>query len=65
VQGRLRNERLDVEISTSCAHCARPLHIVVDERLHWRVNDRGADPRLFIPDIDWETFRRPNIIADY
>ena len=41
------------------------MHILVDERLRWRVLDRGADPRLFIPHIDWPAFRGPNIIADY
>lgn len=65
MQGRLRNERLRVEISTSCAHCARLMHLVVDERLEWRVKERGADPHLFLPTVDWPRFRGPNIIGDY
>jgi hypothetical protein len=65
VQGRLRNEALEVEISTACAHCARPMHITVDERLRWRVRERGADPRLFVPAVDWRTFLGRNIIGDY
>ena len=65
VQARLRKERLDVEIETSCAHCGRALHILVDEQLHWRVRDPKANPRVFLPHIDWPSFRGPNIINDY
>jgi len=65
VESRLRKERLEVEIETSCTHCGRALHIVVDEQLHWRVREAGANPRVFLPHIDWATFRGPNIINDY
>lgn len=65
VEGRLRNERLEVEISTVCAHCDRPMNLLVDERLRWRVRERDADPRLFLPEIDWHCFRGRNIIGDY
>jgi len=65
VQGHLRKERLQVEISTSCAHCDRPLHILVDEQLRLRVRERDADPRVFLPSIDWASFREPNIINAY
>ncbi|SPE40335.1 hypothetical protein SBA3_3720005 [Candidatus Sulfopaludibacter sp. SbA3] len=65
MQGRLRNERLDVEIATSCAHCGRAMHLIVDEQLHWRVAERGADPHLFLPHIDWAAFQGRNIIGDY
>ena len=65
VLSRLRKERLEVEITTSCAHCGRALHIVVDDQLHWRARERDADPRVFLPKIDWATFREPNIINAY
>jgi len=41
------------------------MHILVDERMHWRVRERGADPRLFEPAVDWNSFRGRNIIGDY
>ena len=41
------------------------MHIVVNERLEWRVKERGADPHLFLPTVDWPHFRGPNIIGDY
>ncbi len=65
VESRLRKEPLEVEIETSCAHCGRALHIVVDEQLRWRVRESKAKPRVFLPHIDWATFREPNIINDY
>ena len=65
VQARLRNEPLEVEISTSCAHCGSALHILVDERLRWRVRESHANPRVFLPHIDWASFRGRNIINDY
>ena len=65
VESRLRKERLEVEIETSCAHCGRALHILVNEQLRWRVREPKANPRLFLPQIDWATFRGPNIINDY
>jgi len=65
VEGRLRNERLTVEIATECAHCGRPMHFQVDEKLQWRASERGANPRLFLPHVDWETFQGRNIIGDY
>ena len=41
------------------------MRIVVNERLEWRVNERGAEPLLFMPHIDWGTFQGRNIIGDY
>ena len=56
---------MQVEISTSCDHCGRPMHILVDERLQWRAKERECDPHLFLPSIDWPRFRGANIITDY
>jgi len=65
VQSRLRKQPLEVEVETSCAHCGQAMHILVDERLRWRTRERGADPRVFLPKIDWAAFRGKNIIDDY
>ena len=66
VQARLRKQQpFEVEIETSCAHCGRALHILVDDHLRVRVRERQANPRVFLPKIDWATFRGANIINDY
>ena len=41
------------------------MHLTVDHSLRWKVHERGADPRLFLPHIDWAHFRGSNIIGDY
>ncbi len=63
MQGRLRNEPLEVEIATSCAHCGEAMHITVDRDFHWRARD--GNPHLFLPQIDWPNFHGPHIIDDY
>jgi len=66
VEGRLRNENLAVEITTSCAHCAEPMRIRVDSELRYEVIEpAGAQPMLFEPHVDWSTFTEPNIIRRY
>jgi len=41
------------------------MHIVADQQMRWRVKERGADPQLFLPSVDWPRFRGANIIGDY
>ena len=65
VLSRLHNQRLEVEVATSCAHCGRGLHIMVDHDLRIRVRERNANPRVFLPHIDWSVFRGKNIIDAY
>jgi hypothetical protein len=64
VQGRLRNKLLSVAVRTECAHCAQPLHITVDSELRYSVEE-DAEPLVFEPHINWETFTEPNIIHAY
>jgi hypothetical protein len=41
------------------------MHIVVDDTLRSHVRERGADPHLLLPHIDWGSFRARNIVGDY
>jgi hypothetical protein len=65
VEGRLRGEKLSAEIESACAHCRKALHISVDSELNSQVREKEAEPLLFEPDVNWETFKGPNIINDY
>jgi hypothetical protein len=65
VQGHLRKEHLSVTIETTCAHCGQAMHITVDSDMEVSVHDEGADPLVFMPQIDWDTFAEPNIIDAY
>jgi hypothetical protein len=62
VQGRLRKERLSVEISSECAHCSRPMHITVDSDLNYQVKEKGCEPIVFAPDVDFSKLEEKCII---
>jgi alkylmercury lyase-like protein len=65
VEGRLRGEKLSIELESECAHCGKALHISIDSELNSQVRERDAEPLLFEPDVDWDTFKGANIIIDY
>jgi len=65
VQGRLLETYLSVEIKTACAHCGQPLHITLDSELTYQVNNEGAEPLVFQPDVNWQEFTDPSIINAY
>jgi hypothetical protein len=65
VQGRLREEKLEVSVVTECAMTGCELRMVIDSDLEFRVVTRGADPYVFQPHVDWGQFSAPNIIHDY
>ena len=65
VQGRLRQEHLSTTIETTCGHCNKAIHITVDSDMKVSVYDERADPLVFMPQVDWQTFTEPNIINAY
>ena len=65
VFGRLLKRQLRVEIRSVCGSSGRPLRLTVDSDLSWRVMTADAQPLLFVPSVDWDQFRAPNIISDY
>ena len=46
-------------------HCGKALHISVDSELNSQVREKDAEPLIFEPDVDWNTFKGANIINDY
>ncbi len=65
VLGRLRQRQLSVDIRSVCGQTDRPLLFTVDSDLSWQCHTQDALPLLFVPSLDWESFRAPNIIDDY
>jgi hypothetical protein len=41
------------------------MHITMDSDMEVSAHDEGADPLVFMPQIDWKTFTEPNIIDAY
>jgi hypothetical protein len=65
VQGQLRQEKLSFLIETECAHCGKPIHIEIDSDLHNKVLEPGADPLVFVPDVNFATLKDPSIIDGF
>jgi hypothetical protein len=62
VQGHLREDHLSVTIETECGHCQRPLHLEIDSDLECRVLEKGANPLVFVPLVDFSKLEDPSII---
>ncbi len=62
VQGRLRNEALSVTVRTECVHCKRPMELTIDDDLDYTVKEQGAEPVIFVPDVDLLTLEDESII---
>jgi len=54
VQGLIRGERVSGRITTECAHCRQSLHIDLDSKFEFRVDEKGASPVVFAPLWDIE-----------
>jgi hypothetical protein len=65
VQGRLRQHYLSVTIETACGHCGRAMQLTVDSDMDVTVHDVGAEPLVFMPQVNWQTFTEPNILDAY
>jgi len=65
VQGRLREEKVEVSAVTECAVSGREIRLLIDSDMEFEVLNQGADPYVFEPHIDWQTFAAPSIIHDY
>ena len=56
---------MSVVIATECAHCSEPMHIEVDDQLEYRVREEGAEPVVFIPQVDFQALEDPSIIDSF
>ena len=52
-------------VKTECAHCSQPMHIEIDSELSYRVREEGADPIIFIPQVDFHKLEDPSIIDSF
>lgn len=65
VEGRLRKDRVEIEVTSECRVSGREIRLWIDSDMHHEILTPRAAPYLFEPHIDWQTFRAPNIIQDY
>jgi hypothetical protein len=65
VQGQLRKEKLSCLVTTSCAHCGRPIQIRLDSDLHYTIETTASEdlsPLIFAPMVDFDRLTDPSII---
>ncbi len=65
VQGRLRKEYVSIEVETKCKHCDQEMHLTIDSNMRAAVRESGANPLVFMPDVDWANFAEKTIIGSY
>ena len=65
MQGHLRGEPVTIRVDTECVHCAEPLTLEIDSDMNVQVEQVGADPMVFIPDVQVFDVKAPSIIDDF
>jgi hypothetical protein len=65
VQGQLRKQHLTVTIHSTCAYSRQPITLSVTSEMHITVHESGAEPLVFMPQLDWENFSEPTIRDAY
>jgi len=61
----LTNTLTKATIDTACGHCGQRMRLTVDSEMHYEAELAGDTPLMFEPQIDWPTFREPNIVHAY
>jgi len=65
VQGRLRNEPVSITVETRCEHCSEPLTLQIDSDMNVQVEQTGAEPMIFTPDVNTFEVEAPSIVDDF
>lgn len=65
MQGRLRNEDLSVRVETKCHHCSNALTLNIDSDMNIGVEEAGAEPLVFIPDVIPFDVDGPSIVEEF
>ena len=54
-----------MQLETRCEHCNLEMHLTIDSEMRVSIRESGADPLVFLPDIDWHSFSERTIIDSY
>lgn len=54
-----------MEIETKCRHCGQAIRISMDSGMKFSISEKRADPLVFMPDVNWDTFAERTIIDSY
>jgi hypothetical protein len=62
VQGRLTQTPVTAIIGTTCSCCDRPLELLVESDLSYRILTEQAEPVVSVPFVDFAKLKDPSII---
>ncbi len=65
MQGRLREEPVSVTVETRCEHCSEPMTLEIDSDMNVRVEQPGAEPMVFAPDVAPFDVEGTSIVDDF
>jgi len=65
VQGRLRGGAVSITVETQCAHCSDPMTLEIDSDMNVRVEQPGAEPLVFTPDVSVFDIEDTSIVDDF
>ncbi len=53
---------MTVRVNTECAHCKKPIEMLIDSDLNFTVKDEDCRPIVFMPDVDLLRLKEESII---
>ena len=53
---------MTVRVASECAFTKRPMHMEIDSDMNYRCEDPDCRPVIFVPEVDFEALKDPNII---
>ena len=65
VQGRLRGEAVSITVETRCEHCSDPMTLEIDSDMNVSVEQSGAKPLVFTPDVSVFDIEDTSIVDDF
>ena len=61
----MRGEALSITVETQCEHCSDPMTLDIDSDMNVRVEQSGAEPLVFTPDVSVFDIEDANIVDDF
>ena len=65
MQGRLRKQPVSIVVETRCEHCSEPMTLEIDSDMRVGVEQAGAEPMVFTPDVQVYDVEAPSIVDDF
>jgi len=56
---------VSITVETRCEHCSEPLTLQIDSDMNVQVEQTGAEPMIFTPDVNTFEVEAPSIVDDF